>query len=362
MASGTFYPVVSGDDCTTKNDTDFYNSVGYLIVGELAGTMAWDSCIRFPNVSISQGAIITSAFVKFTAYENQSVNTCNADCYFNDTDNAVAPTDIAKYNALAVTAAVAWEAIGGWVNGSQYNTPELKTILQDIINRGGWSSGQAVQFIIKDNSSSASARRVASAIDYLSGAEKAELHVTWEDPLPEVAFTFSNPIPAQLTIVYGATECLYLTTTVSGEEEIYTYDTSFYDGYGVPIGSTISGINSGSSVGSSDCLSTHSGIDYNWYVTVTSSGVEDTSPTYTFSNRFLYEGYVTENDNPVNRMVRLYYRNTGELIDSTTSSGGNGYYRLDATANDEHFIVAFDDEAGEDYNSLILDRLLPNEE
>ena len=37
----------------------------------------------------------------------------------------------------------------------------------------------------------------------------------------------------------------------------------------------------------------------------------------------------------------------------------NGYYYLNPTTSGEHFIVVFDDEAGENYNALILDRLLP---
>ena len=176
------------------------------------------------------------------------------------------------------------------------------------------------------------------------------------------SFYFSNPIPTHLSTVYGITEQLQLTTTISGEEESYTYDASFYDEFGVQVGTTVLGINSGSPVSSNASLSTSSGIDYNWYVVVTSSGCEGTSSTYTFSNRFLYEGYVTENNDPVSRTVRLYYRDTGELIDFTTSSGSNGYYSLDALVNDEHFIIAFDDEAGEDYNALILDRLLSNGE
>jgi hypothetical protein len=80
---------------------------------------------------------------------------------------------------------------------------------------------------------------------------------------------------------------------------------------------------------------------------------EESIPTH------YYDGYVTEEGSPVVRTVRLYYRNTGELIDETTSSGVGGYYYLTTTISGEHFIVAFDDDAGEDYNALILDKLLP---
>jgi hypothetical protein len=177
--------------------------------------------------------------------------------------------------------------------------------------------------------------------------------------VPPVEFTFTNPTPAHLSAVYGTTEQVCLTTTISGEAASYVYDATFYDEFDVQIGTAVFGINSGSQAASNAYLSTPSGIDYGWYMIATSSGSDGTSSTYTFHNRFLYEGYVTENDNPISRKVNLYYRNTGELIDTTTSSGSNGYYKLSAVNNDTHFIVTFDDEAGEDYNALILDKLLP---
>ena len=173
-----------------------------------------------------------------------------------------------------------------------------------------------------------------------------------------IVFTFSSPIPTDLSTTYGTTQQLYLTTTISGSAPSYTYDAAFYDAYDdSQISSTVYGTQSGQPAGV--IISTPSGINYSWYVTAVSSGVEDTSSAYTFSNRFLYDGYVTQEDVPVDRVVRLYHRDTGELVDSTTSSGVGGYYYLGATFSGEHFIVAFDDAIGANYNALILDKLLP---
>lgn len=356
MSLDIFYPAVSGDDgfwySTTLNITSDFNYLGDVGLGINCWT-------RFTNITIPQGVTIINAFVRFTSYSSDSNTTTNVNIYFNDVDDAVAPTSTSEANALDLTDVIAWDNIEAWTNGVQYDTPDLSSIFQTIVDRAGWSSNNSVQVVLKNNASTTSAHRDPSTIDYSSGAEKAELHITWEH---SIVFTFSDPIPNHLSTVYGTTEQLYLTTTVSGAEESYIYAATFYDGYGTQIGTTVSGINSGSPAASNTYLSTPSGIDYNWYVITTSSGNEGTSQTYTFSNRFLYEGYVTEEDTPVNRTVRLYYRNTGELIDSTTSSGGDGYYMLGAVTNDEHFIVTFDDEAGKDYNALILDRLLPNGE
>ena len=79
----------------------------------------------------------------------------------------------------------------------------------------------------------------------------------------------------------------------------------------------------------------------------------ETPPQYCFT------GKVFENDSPVVRQVYLYLRNTGELIDSTTSSE-NGSYLVKSPNNTQHFIVVLDDDDGVEYQALIHDRLLPN--
>ena len=79
------------------------------------------------------------------------------------------------------------------------------------------------------------------------------------------------------------------------------------------------------------------------------------------STVYYFSGYITEKDIPVSRKVSVYDRVTGGLEDTTTSSGSNGYYYLETTTSGTHFIVSFDDDEGEDYNALILDKLIPQE-
>lgn len=181
IESGTYYPVVGADDYMVKDNGDFYNSESYIVVGEMNGYISWDLGIRFPSVSILSGKTIISAFIRFTEFLSGSGSgtVCNANCYFNDIDNAIAPLNATAYHALAITSLLAWDSIEPWISGNQYDTPELKTILQEVIDRVGWSSGNAVQFLLKDNGSSINARRIPSSVLYLSGAEKAELHIEW---------------------------------------------------------------------------------------------------------------------------------------------------------------------------------------
>jgi hypothetical protein len=80
---------------------------------------------------------------------------------------------------------------------------------------------------------------------------------------------------------------------------------------------------------------------------------------YQTAPSYYYQGYIKEKGTAVQRTVRLYLRDTGELMDETISASGNGYYYLTTSISGNHFIVAFDDNAGDVYNALVLDRLPP---
>ena len=46
-------------------------------------------------------------------------------------------------------------------------------------------------------------------------------------------------------------------------------------------------------------------------------------------------------------------------MDAGISRVSDGYYYLTTTISGLHFIVAFDDDTGEEFNAQILDKLLP---
>jgi len=80
--------------------------------------------------------------------------------------------------AFSLTDWVSWDLLEGWSDGSTYDTPDLTTILQGIVERSGWSSGNSVILIIEDVSSVGN-QRGFSSIQYGSGEERAILFVTY---------------------------------------------------------------------------------------------------------------------------------------------------------------------------------------
>ena len=193
---------------------------------------------------------------------------------------------------------------------------------------------------------------ISTTRQYLSIKE----FIVYENTVEPTIFYFNNSSPTDLSTVYGTTQQLYLTTTVSGSDPNYIYDADFYNAYDDSLINTSSGIQSGQPAGA--VMSTPSGINYQWYVTATSSGYNDTSDTYTFINRFLCEGQTQINDVPASGIpVRLYRRSTGEYIGGVISSGVSGTFEIETTHNDYHFVVA--NYFNENTNAIIVDFLKP---
>jgi hypothetical protein len=154
MPTVTLYPAVSGDDSIWPTGGSGWSSTSnYLTFGNSGSSR---NAIRFPSVDIPQGATIVSAVITFKANYTLSANTAKCKFYGNDVDNAVAPTSGSEAEALALTeASVEWNSIPAWTNGTTYDSPDLATIIQEIINRAGWNSGNALQIVIHDNASTA---------------------------------------------------------------------------------------------------------------------------------------------------------------------------------------------------------------
>jgi hypothetical protein len=107
------------------------------------------SQMRFLNVTIPQGATIDTAYLTLHSDNGNSSTTVNSKIRGVDADNATMATTTGGgagsfENPPFTDAVVNWDNIGAWVNDVDYNSPEIKTIIQEIVDRVGWSSGNAI--------------------------------------------------------------------------------------------------------------------------------------------------------------------------------------------------------------------------
>lgn len=106
--------------------------------------------MRFRNINIPQGASISSAYIEFECDEANN-GTTNINFYGEDTDNAASFTS-ASYGISSrsqTTANVDWNNIPPWVVNEKYQTPDLAPIIQEIVNRSGWVSGNNMVIMAK---------------------------------------------------------------------------------------------------------------------------------------------------------------------------------------------------------------------
>lgn len=117
---------------------------------------------RFTNVTIPSGSTINSAKLTLTAYTSDS-NSVDTTVIGVDEDNTASfssdPTGRAQTTASA-----------NWTQGSvtantAYDTPALASVVQEIIDRAGWASGNAMGFIIKNNGTTGSANHFFYSYD-----------------------------------------------------------------------------------------------------------------------------------------------------------------------------------------------------
>jgi hypothetical protein len=128
--------------------------------------------LRFQNLQIPQGATVQNVYVEFTADESDS-GASNFTFQGEDVDSAAAltSTDFDLSSRVKTTASVTWNSVPSWSTGSKYQSPDLTSIVQEIVNRAGWSSGNDLVMVV-----SSTGTRVAESREG-SSSNAALLHV-----------------------------------------------------------------------------------------------------------------------------------------------------------------------------------------
>lgn len=108
---------------------------------------------RFTGVAVGQGATISSAVLTWKARFSRTTGAPILRVYGLNEDNCAAFTNQANLDARALTTASAqWTnaVIDNWVIETEY-TLNVTTILQEIVNRAGWVSGNAVGLRVQND-------------------------------------------------------------------------------------------------------------------------------------------------------------------------------------------------------------------
>ena len=131
--------------------------------------------VRFAGVDIPNGANIIAAHIQFTVDETSTADT-SVEIHAGDYDDMPALTTLSDLPETS-TDFVDWSSIPEWSTpgdaGTAQATPDLAGLIQALVDRTGWSSGNAMGFTFEG-----AGTRTAVSYD-LAPADAAVLHVTY---------------------------------------------------------------------------------------------------------------------------------------------------------------------------------------
>lgn len=183
--SSIFYPEVGESTETYENDyswvgaSDLYNGETWLKIG--GSPENFRTGVNFADVNIPNGATITSAFMIFYSkynYPGPTPSEYAMTLHGNDVDNASTPPDAnTAENLTLTTASVNWslDENDPWYKDRQVVTADITTIVQEIVDRGGWASGNNMQILWK-----ATVETEERALYSAEGGYRPQLHIRWE--------------------------------------------------------------------------------------------------------------------------------------------------------------------------------------
>lgn len=221
VSSQTFeqYIQSSSDDAEEKSDGSYVTTSSSDI------EMVYDSWnsqelqtlgFRFANITIPANSLITNAYIQFTADGSNSgsntmnivgENVSNSLTFANSTNNISGRTQ--------TTANVPWTSIPAWSNnqaGTAQRTPDLSTIVTEIISSNGWQNGNPISFMVTGTGSLSELRK-AYSFD--------------EDPLKSaklvIEYASLSDVDLAIASIVTPTDFNYPNATAQVAVEIFSY-------------------------------------------------------------------------------------------------------------------------------------------
>lgn len=142
---------------STNDDAEERVSNGVLSTGSSDLEMTEDRGndqyigLRFNDIGIPQGAEVTEAYVEFTADGDASTATsltikghkvANSPAFEGNSNISN------RLSSAPTTTSVSWSSIPSWNDNEVHKTPELKTIIQEIVNQAGWAAGNSLSLLV----------------------------------------------------------------------------------------------------------------------------------------------------------------------------------------------------------------------
>jgi hypothetical protein len=175
------YQVSAGDDDAYGYGDELQNSTkNYLRIGDSSFNPIpyYTSGMVFRHIEIPQGSEILNATFKIHSYDDRLTDTVYGVITAEAADDAVALGGSRYVSSLVTTnTSVAWDHFEPWVENTWYESPDIAEVVQEVIDRTGWSANNSLTIIYSTRQDDGGARNFSS---YDRGSEHApKLEITY---------------------------------------------------------------------------------------------------------------------------------------------------------------------------------------
>lgn len=175
--SATFQVAAGGDDA--NEDATWFDASGTTVwLGNGSSVSASYAGFRFTGVTIPRNATISSARLEVTAANNQWIG-INLEFAVEAVGNSASFTPTTKPSQRTLeTPRVLHSSNQQWIANTWYTLDEIATLIQAVVNRADWSSGNALAVIVRGRATGAWGRKFIQSQEGAS-ARAARLLVTY---------------------------------------------------------------------------------------------------------------------------------------------------------------------------------------
>ncbi len=214
--------VETGTDDAYIYETTIQTATVYNRIGQSSSIGPYTAGLRFNSISIPTGSTIDSAAIALNSRDTETGIPLNVMFRTEISEN---PATFSTYSDFASrtksTSFVEWNNVPAFTTNTIYNTPDLSSIIQEVIDSSYWDEGDSIVIFIEDNGSAPGARRNIKSYDFTYEA----------DPEPiltinySVSETFKGVIPMNSGTPFYTTNLNPQTCSnlLEGEECINTW-------------------------------------------------------------------------------------------------------------------------------------------
>lgn len=186
---------------------------------------------RFRNITIPKGATITKAYISVKCYMTFSPQHLDVKSIIageKDVNSLQFTPNFEDYcmrrgleggEDKRTSVKINWNITELWEGGQWYNSPEMKAIIQEIVNLSDWESGNPITIFWDDHDDNSGIgqnyREIRSYNTVGSPSDAPILHIEWEEtPIPSIP---TNPITAIVDAMVSVFSTLYVVLADNAE-------------------------------------------------------------------------------------------------------------------------------------------------